>query len=269
MGINIGESSIYTLQFADDQVLIAQDKDDLQYMTRKIKEEYEKAGLSMNMEKTKYLCIGGESDDLELERGEKISKCNGYQYLGVKIQDDGKDEKEIRQRIGQGRRGIKRLNGIWWSKEITKKRKYNIYNTVIKSIVLYGAEAWRWTEADKRRLEALEMDALRRSCRISRLDRVPNTTIKQLIGLRETIIQEAERRQLIWYGHVRRMADHRLPKVTLDWIPLERRKRGRPRKTWNEGIQRAMSERNLQKDQWQDRKGWRNSLGIGQRRQTL
>lgn len=269
MGINIGDNNIYTLQFADDQVLIAQDKDDLQYMTRKIKEEYEKAGLSMNLDKTKYLCIGGESDDLELENGEIISACNSYQYLGVRIQKDGKDEEEIRQRIGQGRRGIKRLNGIWWSKEITKKRKYNIYNTVIKSIVLYGAEGWRWTEDDKRRLEALEMDALRRSCRISRLDRVRNTKIKELIGLKENIVQEAGKRQLIWYGHVKRMADHRLPKITLDWVPPERRKRGRPRKSWNDGIQKSMSERNLQDDQWQDRLGWRKSLEIGQRRQTF
>ena len=47
------------LNFADDQVLIAQDHDDMEFMTRKLKGEYEKWGLTMNLEKTKYICIGG------------------------------------------------------------------------------------------------------------------------------------------------------------------------------------------------------------------
>jgi C-terminal processing protease CtpA/Prc len=48
----------YSLNFADDQVLLAQDHDDMEYMARKLKEEYEKWGLAINLEKTKYVCIG-------------------------------------------------------------------------------------------------------------------------------------------------------------------------------------------------------------------
>lgn len=269
MGIQINDKIIYTLQFADDQVLLAQDKEDLEYMTRKIKEEYEKAGLSMNVKKTRYLCVGEEAVDLDLENGEKIAVCDHYKYLGVRIEKDGRDEKEIRERIGQGRRAIKRLNGIWWNKEISKRRKYNIYNTIVKSIVLYGAEVWRWNEADKRRVAALEMDALRRSCRISRMERIPNERIKQLMEVKETIVENVEKKQLIWYGHVRRMGEDRLPRATMEWIPPERRKRGRPRTTWGNIIRKAMSERNLQDEHCQDRQRWRKSLEIGQRRQTL
>ena len=60
------------------------------------------------------------------------------------------------------------LNGILWSKDIRKERKLNIYNALIKSSLLYGSETWRLTEQNKRRVEATEMDALRRSSRISR-----------------------------------------------------------------------------------------------------
>lgn len=67
-------------------------------------------------------------------------------------------------------------------KEISKKIKYNIYNKIIKSIVLYRPEVWKWTKADKRRLIALEMNALQRSCRISWAERIPKETIKQIIG---------------------------------------------------------------------------------------
>lgn len=269
MGIPLNNKTIYTLQFADDQVILAQDKDDLEYMSRKIKEEYEKAGLNMNLNKTKYLCIGNETTDLELENNEQIKTCDSYKYLGVRIDKDGRDEREIRERIGQGRRAIKRLNSIWWSREISKQKKYNIYDTVVKSIVTYGSETWRCNEADRKRLNAVEMDALRRSCRISRMDRVSNETIRERMGNRETINEYIDKKQLIWFGHVKRMPEDRLPRMVLEWTPTERRKPGRPKKRWEQGIKRAMSDRNIQENLWQDRQKWRKSLEIGQRRRTL
>jgi len=83
----------------------------------------------------------------------------------------------------------------------------NICSVLIKSSLLYGFEIWRLTENNKRRVEAREMDALRRSSRISRKDRIRNVTIRQQIGLEETVIKEIEQNQLTWYGHVQRMAE--------------------------------------------------------------
>ena len=103
----------------------------------------------------------------------------------------------------------------------------NIYNVSIKSSLLYGFETRRRTENNKRRVEATEMDALRRSFRISRKDRIRNVTIRQQIGLEETIIKEIEQNRLTWYGHVQRMAEERLPKIALKWIPKKNRARGK------------------------------------------
>ena len=93
-----------------------------------------------------------------------------------------------------------------------------IYNALIKSSLLYGSETWRLTENNKRRVEAIEMDALRRSSKISRKERIRNVTIRQQIGLEEPIIKEIEQNQLTWYGHVQRMAEGRLPKIALKWM---------------------------------------------------
>ena len=71
------------------------------------------------------------------------------------------------------------------------------------------------TENNKRRVEATEMDVLRRFCRISREERIRNVTIRQQIGLEEPIVKEIEQNQLTRYGHVQRMAEGRLPKITL------------------------------------------------------
>ena len=58
MGIPVVNTTLYTLQFADDQVILVGNKEDLEYMTCKLKETYEKWGLVMNLNKTKYLCNG-------------------------------------------------------------------------------------------------------------------------------------------------------------------------------------------------------------------
>jgi len=111
------------------------------------------------------------------------------------------------------------------------------------------------------------MDALRRFSRISRKEKIRNVTIRQQIGLQETIIKEIEQNQFTCYGHVQRMAEGRLPKIALKWMSKENRARGRPKKNWMDGIRKAMNERNLNEDQWEDRKQW--SLGVGQRRKTF
>ena len=110
------------------------------------------------------------------------------------------------------------------------------------------------------------MDALRRAARTSRLERIRNETIKEEMGVQKTIIDCIEEKQLIWYGHVQRMGQDRLPKKTMRWIPREHRKKGRPKKTWIEGI-RSMSDRGRYDENCNDRQEW--GLAIGQRRWTF
>jgi hypothetical protein len=141
------------------------------------------------------------------------------------------------------------LNWILWTKDIRKERKLNIYNTLIKSSLLYGSKTWRLTENNMRRVEAIEMDVLRRSSRISRKKIIRNVTIRQQIGLEETIIKEIEQNQFTWYGHVQRMAERRLPIIALKWMPKQKRALGRPKKNWMEGIKKVMNEKNLNEGQ--------------------
>lgn len=93
-------------------------------MLRKLIEEYEKWGLKVNLEKTKYLFAGGNAGSLKLGEGREISVCRSYKYLGVPFNSTGTDEEEIQARIIQARKAIKCLNGILWNREIGKERKY-------------------------------------------------------------------------------------------------------------------------------------------------
>jgi hypothetical protein len=111
------------------------------------------------------------------------------------------------------------------------------------------------------------MDVLRRSARKSRLERIKNEHIKEIMGVKEKpdIIDTIEKKRLLWYGHVKSMQEEKLPKLIMEWIPGERRKRRHPRKMWMEGVRAAMETRHSEADQWLNRKEW--CLGSGRRRQ--
>ena len=84
---------------------------------------------------------------------------------------------------------------------------------------------------------------------------------------RNQLLKKNEQNQLTWYCQVQRMAEERLPKIALQWMPKQETARGRPKKNWMQGIRKAMNERNLNEGQWEVRKQW--SLGVGQHRKTF
>jgi hypothetical protein len=93
---------------------------------------------------------------------------------------------------------------------------------------LYGSKTWRLTENNKRRVEATKMNAMRRSSRISRKERIKNVTIRQQIGLEETIIKEIEQNQLTWYGPC---SENGRRKITQNSIEVDAETKDSTRKT--------------------------------------
>lgn len=256
MGIEINDACLYTLLFADDQILIANDEDDVTYMLRKLIDEYTKWGLRINFNKTQYLCIGEQPRNIRVDSG-IVRHCTEYKYLGSIISQERGSQYDIENRIKQGKMVIRQLNGLLWSPKITKGVKRNLYRAIVEPIATYGAECWQITKKFKNKLQALEMDHLRRSCRISRLEHIPNARIRELTGVKSTITDRIEQRQLSWYGHVMRMEGYRWPKRCMEYNPQHRRKRGRPKQTWKKGIMEAMERRGLQEGDWLDRVSWR------------
>jgi len=107
----------------------------------------------------------------------------------------------------------------------------------------------------RNKILSTEMGVLRRSARKSRVERIKNKEIKEIMGVKgkPDIIDIIQKKRLQCYGHVKRMPEETIPKLIMEWLPRERRKRGRPRKTWMEGVQAAMTTRNLEPVQWRNR----------------
>ena len=135
--------------------------------------------------------------------------------------------------------------------------------------MVYGAQVWQIPTREMNKILSTEMEVLRRSAIKSRMERIKNKHIQKMMGvkLKQDIMDTIEKKTLRWYGHVKRMPEERMPKLIMEWTPPERRKTGRPRKTWIEGVQAAMATRNLEPDQWRNREEW--SLVSGRRRQLL
>ena len=77
-----------------------------------------------------------------------------------------------------------------------------------------------------------------------------NTIIKQKMNVIRSLLDDIETKQLQCYGHVQRMEEGRLPKEVMKWRPQGRRKRGRPKLTWAEGIRGLMGEKGLMEEDW-------------------
>jgi len=142
-----------------------------------------------------------------------------------------------------------------------------IYNSMVKSVLIYGAETWSVYEDGRRRINATEIDALRRSARISKLDKKTNEYIRGKMDAQDMIVDDITRKQLTWYGHVERMDPTPLPKIMIHWKPEGRKQRGRPERTCKDGIYTAMNERDLRMGGWNDRRQW--NMKVGRRRQTF
>lgn len=268
MGIPVRNEHLYTLSFADDQVVIAQDEEDLGLMLRRLKEEYTKAGMEINFEKTEYLAVREEEvKDLEIDDDLKIKGKNKFKYLGFIISKKGTTEEEINSRLGQTRSCIRQLHPIIWNTHITKNTKQRIYNTIVRSIMTYGAENWVINKKNKNKITATEMEYWRRCCLVTRRDRIRNEEIKRRMGIDKDTYTYIEEQRLIWYGHVRRADENRWIKKITDWSPIGKRKRGRPRRSFRDEVDEAMERRGLEEGEWENKDTWRKWLREGRQRQ--
>jgi hypothetical protein len=100
-----------------------------------------------------------------------------------------------------------------------------------------------------------------------KLGRVPNEEIRRIIQAEETVLDRIEARKLRWFGHVMRMPEERWPAIIHSWIPPRRRKRGRSKRSWRDGVTEAMKKGwGRGEEDAQDQILWRRGLG---RRRTV
>ena len=210
------------------------------------------------------MVIGSQEDEEDLEiNNNTINKTVKFTYLGSVITSDGKIETEINSRIAKYSKNVGALYPLLRDPHIHKRIKTHIYNSILKPILLYACETWVMTERLKSKIQAAEMRVLRLIFGVTKRDRVRNTTIRAALKV-EPIILQIEKCQLRWFGHTQRMQPTRDVKRIMDWVPTGKRRRGRPRTRWKDGIQSILTRIGMDLEEaaeaCQDRGSWRRTV---------
>ena len=151
---------------------MAESKEELKSLLMKVKEESEKVGLKLNIQKTKIMASG----PITLWQIDKeiVDTMADFIFGGSKITADGDCSHEIKRHLLLGRKVMTNLDSILKSRDITLSTKVCLVEAMVFPIVMYGCESWTIKKAEHRRIDAFELWCWRRLLRVLRTARISN-----------------------------------------------------------------------------------------------
>ena len=146
-GIKFAGRNIHNLRYADDTTLMAESEEELKSFLMKVKEESEKVGLKLNIQKTKIMA---SSPITSWERdGETVGTVSNFIYRGSKITADGDCSHEVKRRLLLGRKVMSNLDSMLKSRDITSPTKVSLVKAMVFPVVMYGCESWTVKKAER------------------------------------------------------------------------------------------------------------------------
>ena len=160
LGSKIAGRNINNLRYADDTTLMAESEEELKSFLVKMKEESEKIGLKLNIQKTKIMASSPiTSSPID---GETVKTVADFIFLGSKITADGDCRHEIERRLLVGRKVMTNLDSIFKGRDITLSIKVCLVKAMVFPVVMYECESWTVKKAEHRRIDAFELWCWRR-----------------------------------------------------------------------------------------------------------
>ena len=154
-GSKISGRNISNLRCADDTTLMAESEDELKSLLIKVKEENEKAGLKLNIQKTKIMA-SGPITSWQID-GETMETLRDFIFLGLKITANGDCSHEIKRRLLLGRKAMTNLESILKIRNITLPTKVRLFKAMVFPVVIYGCKSWTMKKAGCLRIDAFEL----------------------------------------------------------------------------------------------------------------
>ena len=255
---NVRERAPWSMMYADDVVLCAETKEELEQKLEAWRKALEDRGMKISKTKTEYLQLCthiNDGEDMVLD-GEIIKKVDRFKYLGSLVDETGSVEGEIKSRIQSGWKNWREMSGILCDRKVPVKLKGKVYKTAVRPAMLYGIETLPVKKANESRLNVAEMKMLRWMCGVTREDRIRNEYIRGTVKVIEAS-KKAQEARLRWYGHVMRRDDEYVGRRMMEMEVPGRRPRGRPKKRWKDCIREDMQEKNINQNMVYDRLTWR------------
>ena len=163
-GIKIARRNINNLRYADDTTLMAESEEELKSLLMKVKEESEKVGLKLSIQKMKIMASDPiTSWEINGETGETVSD---FIFLSSKITADDDCSHEIKRCLLFGRKVMTNLDSIFKSRDITLPRKVCLVKAMVFPMVMYGCESWTVSKAERQRIDAFKLCCWRKLLRV-------------------------------------------------------------------------------------------------------
>ena len=139
-GIKTARRNINNVRYADDTTLMAESEEELKSLLMKVKEESEKVGLKLNIQKMKIMA-SGSIISWEID-GDTVETVSDFIFGGSKITADGDCNHEIKRRLLFGRKVMTNLYSIFKSRDITLPTKVHLVKAMVFPVIMYGCESW-------------------------------------------------------------------------------------------------------------------------------
>ena len=244
-GIQICEKLISILLFADDIVLLADSKEELQDMLTVLSKFTARWRLRVNKKKTKIIVFDPSRKVTDLREklwynNEVIEVVNEYKYLGVMLKYDLKWNENIEYVIGKGKERSNSVSSILRFKGLSTEAKLCIWKALVRPILEYGTQIWWPNKTQSMRLERVQLKALK--CILGVSSKTSDIVVRLELGVMS--LQTRRKIALLkWAGKIGRMADSRLVKYIFDNLEFKWVGKGRAnRKTWKKRVQMTLSE---------------------------
>ena len=179
-GIKIARRNINNLRYADDTTLMAESEDELKSLLMKVKEESEKVGLKLNIQKMKIMA-SGPITSWQID-GETVKTVADFILGGSKITADGDCSHKIKRHLLLGRNVMTNLDSILKSRDMTLSTKVCLVKAMVFPVVMYGCESWTMKKAERWRIDAFELWCWRSLLRVPWTARRSNQSILKEIS---------------------------------------------------------------------------------------
>ena len=235
-GIEIARRHINNLRYADDTTLMAESEEKLKSLLMKVKEESEKVGLKLNIQKTKIMA-SSPITSWQIH-GKTMETVRDFIFLGSKITADGKCSHEIKRFMLLERKAMTNIDSILTSRDITLPTNC-LVKAMVLPVVMYGSESWTIKKAKCQRIDVFELWCWRRLLTVPWTARRSNQSILKEVNPEYSLEGLMLKLKLQYFGHLMKRADSLEETLMLGKIEGGMR-RGRQRMRWLDGITESM-----------------------------
>ena len=172
--------NIKNLRYAEDTTLMAESEEELKSLLMKVKEESEKVGLKLNIQKTKIMA-SGPITSWKIDE-DTVETMAAFIFLGSKITADGDCSHEIKRLLLFGRKAMANPDIISKSKDITLQTKVHLVKAIAFPVIIYACESWTIKKTETQRIDAFELWCWRRLLRVPWTARISNQSILKEIS---------------------------------------------------------------------------------------